>query len=288
MTTNTVLSYEDFVASERERGEGMVEVERGDGFALVTMNDPPTLNALSAALTLRLQEALTGLAADPGVRAIVLTGSDPAFSAGGDLRLMESYAHPVTDEGEQGSTAVWRWIRQQFGGIARLITRTDKAFVAAVNGPAAGVGLAFALACDLILVSERAKIVPAFARIGLVPEVGTSWLLTRRVGYQRTFELFAGGRHLSGAEAHELGIANELHGHDELVPAARAWAERMAALPDHVVPMTKTILRQATDMTWDQAIAMEEFAEPATFTTDAHRKAVRELLNHSGDGARLS
>src|SRR5918998_1689184 len=208
----TVHSYEDFVASERDHPEELVVVEREAGDrALVRLDDPPTLNALSAPLTLQLQEALTGLAADPAVRTIVLTGTDPGFSAGGDLRLMESYAHPVTDEGEQGSTAVWRWIRHQFGGIARLITRTDKAFVAAVNGPAAGVGLAFALACDLILVSERARLVPAFGKIGLVPEVGTSWMLTRRIGYQRTFELFAGGRHLSGAEAHALGIANELH-----------------------------------------------------------------------------
>ena len=100
---------------------------------------------------------------------------------------------------------MWRWIRNEFGGIAKLIARSDKAFVAAVNGAAAGVGLAFALTCDLILVSERARLVPAFGRIGLVPEVGTSWTLTRRLGYQRTFELFAGGRHLSGAEAADVG-----------------------------------------------------------------------------------
>jgi 2-(1,2-epoxy-1,2-dihydrophenyl)acetyl-CoA isomerase len=279
----TALSYEEFVAAERERGERLVVVERvADDRALVRLDDPATLNALSAPLTLQLHDALSGLAADPAVRTIVLTGTDPGFSAGGDLRLMEGYAHPVTDEGEQGSTAVWRWIRQQFGGIARLITRTDKAFVAAVNGPAAGVGLAFALASDLIVVSERARLVPAFGRIGLVPEVGTSWLLTRRIGYQRTFELFAGGRHVSGHEAHELGIANDVVEHDELLPAARAWCDRLAELPDHVVPMTKTILRQAADMTWDQAIAMEEFAEPATFTTDAHRAAVRELLSKDG------
>ena len=128
---------------------------------------------------------------------------------------MRDTAEP-TLAGDGGAPELWRWIRMEFGGIARLIARTDKAFVAAVNGPAAGVGLAFALASDLILVSEKAVLVPAFGRIGLLPEVGTSWALTRRLGYQKTFELFAGGRHLSGAEAHELGIANSLHPHDEL------------------------------------------------------------------------
>src|ERR671914_1634782 len=244
----TALSYEEFVASERDRGERLVVVEReADDRALVRLDDPATLNALSAPLTLQLQEALSGLAADPAVRTVVLTGTDPGFSAGGDLRLMESYAHPVTDEGEQGSTAVWRWIRQQFGGIARLITRTDKAFIAAVNGPAAGVGLAFALSCDLILLSERARIVPAFGRIGLLPEVGTSWLLTRRLGYQRTFELFAGGRVLSGEEAADLGLANALVPHSELLASAREWCDRIEALPKHVTTMMKPLLRAAAD-----------------------------------------
>jgi 2-(1,2-epoxy-1,2-dihydrophenyl)acetyl-CoA isomerase len=166
----------------------------------------------------------------------------------------------------------------EFGAIARLIARTDKAFVAAVNGAAAGVGLAFALACDLILVSERARLVPAFGRIGLLPEVGTGWLLTRRLGYQRTFELFAGGRHLSGAEAAELGLANSLVPHDELLDAAREWCERLESLPAHVTTMMKPLLRHSADLTWEQAIAMEEFAEPQCFTTAAHREAVAALL----------
>jgi 2-(1,2-epoxy-1,2-dihydrophenyl)acetyl-CoA isomerase len=121
-------------------------------------------------------------------------------------------------------------------------------------------------------------LVPAFGRIGLLPEVGTSWALTRRIGYQRTFELFAGGRHLSGAEAAELGIANSLHDHDDLLGAAAAWCERIAQLPAHVATMMKPLLRTAADASWETAIAIEEFAEPQCFTTPAHREAVAELL----------
>jgi 2-(1,2-epoxy-1,2-dihydrophenyl)acetyl-CoA isomerase len=274
----SVLPYEEFVAAAREESESLVVVEREANSATVRLDDPAALNPLSAPLTVQLLDALRELAAEPTVRTIVLTGTDPAFSAGGDLRLMESYAHPVLEDGEQGATAIWRWIRNQFGGVVRLITRTDKAFVAAVNGPAAGVGLAFALACDLILLSERARLVPAFGRIGLLPEVGTSWLLTRRLGYHRTFELFASGRVLSGAEAHELGLGNELVEHDRLLGAAREWCERIDALPEHVVPMMKPLLRAAADASWEQSLAMEEFAEPSTFSTRAHREAVRELL----------
>ena len=147
-----------------------------------------------------------------------------------------------------------------------------------MNGAAAGVGLAFALACDLIVVSERARLVPAFGRIGLLPEVGTSWQLTRRLGYQRTFELFVGGRHLNGAEAAELGLANAVVPHERLMDEALEWCERIEALPAHVTAMTKPLLRNAADLSWEQAIALEEFAEPGCFTTEAHRAAVAELL----------
>jgi 2-(1,2-epoxy-1,2-dihydrophenyl)acetyl-CoA isomerase len=272
-------TYVETVAEARAAsGEDLVLVERDGAHAVVTLNDPEKLNPLSAGLTVRLREALEELVRDEALRAIVLTGTDPAFSAGGDLRLMRDTAHPML-EGGGGAPEIWRWIRMEFGRIARLIAKTDKAFVAAVNGPAAGVGLAFALASDLILVSERARLVPAFGRIGLLPEVGTSWLLTRRLGYQRTFELFASGRVLSGADAAELGLANEVVAHDGLLPAALAWCERIEALPPHVPTMMKPLLRGAADMTWDQAIAMEEFAEPQCFTTAAHREAVAAMLD---------
>jgi 2-(1,2-epoxy-1,2-dihydrophenyl)acetyl-CoA isomerase len=271
-------TYEEAVAAAGGRGEGLVLVERRDTHAVVTMNDPERLNPLSAELTIELHRRLEELARDESLRSVVLTGTDPAFSAGGDLRLMRDTARPMLAEGG-GAPEIWRWIRMEFGAIARLIARTDKAFIAAVNGSAAGVGLAFALACDLILVSDRAQLVPAFGKIGLLPEVGTSWALTRRIGYQRTFELFAGGRHLSGGEAAELRIANSLHSHEQLLDAAREWCDRIDELPAHVTRMMKPLLRTAADASWDAAITLEEFAEPQTFTTSAHREAVDGLLN---------
>jgi 2-(1,2-epoxy-1,2-dihydrophenyl)acetyl-CoA isomerase len=273
----TPPSYAEFVEICREDPRELVLVDHRDDHAVVTMHDPERLNALSGPLTVQLLDRLTELAADPALRAVVLTGTDPGFSAGGDLSLMESYAQPVVREGAEGATSPWRWIRNQFGGIAKLLVRSGTTFVAAVNGPAAGVGLAFALACDVIVVSERAQVVPAFGKIGLVPEVGTSWLLTRRLGYQRAYGLFVRGRPLSGAEAMEAGLANELVAHDELLPAAEKWCERVTRLPEHVPPMTKTILRQAADLSWEQAIAMEEFAEPMCFTTEGHRAGVAAL-----------
>ncbi len=269
-------TYVEAVAEARRADPDLVLVERSGAHAVVTLNDPDKLNPLSAALTVRLRDALTDLAGDESLRGVVITGADPAFCAGGDLRLMRDTAQPMLERGG-GTPELWRWIRMEFGAIARLITRTDKTFIAAVNGAAAGVGLAFALACDLLLVSERARLVPAFGRIGLLPEVGTSWLLTRRLGYQRTFELFAGGRHLSGAEAAELGLANSVHPHADLLGAARDWCERVESLPAHVATMMKPLLRHALL----RGDPMEEFAEPGCFTTPAHREAVATLLERS-------
>jgi 2-(1,2-epoxy-1,2-dihydrophenyl)acetyl-CoA isomerase len=274
----TISTYVEALASANAEERALVEVEREGTRALVRLNDPEKLNPLSAALTVQLRAALSELAGDPEVRTVVLTGADPAFSAGGDLRMMRDVAHPMVDEGPDGATGAWEWIRNEFGAIAKLITRTDKAFIAAVNGPAAGVGLSFALACDLILASEQARFVPAFGRIGLVPEVGQSWLLTRRLGYQRAFEMFATGRHLTGAEAYELGLANAVVAHGALMPKALEWCEQLERLPAHVLKMMKPLLRNAADMTWEQAIAMEEFAEPMCFTTAAHREVVDQLL----------
>jgi 2-(1,2-epoxy-1,2-dihydrophenyl)acetyl-CoA isomerase len=277
----TARTYEEAATAARASERVLVAVERDGSRAVVRLADPDKLNPLSGELTVQLHAALGQLAADPAVATVVLTGTDPAFSAGGDLRLMRDVAHPLVDRGADGATAVWEWIRGEFGAIARLIKHTDKPFIAAVNGAAAGVGLSFVLACDLIVCSERARLVPAFGRIGLVPEVGQSWLLTRRLGYQRTFELFATGRHLSGREAHELGLANAVVPHEELMNKALEWCQALEGLPRHVVKMMKPLLRLAADVSWEHAIAIEEFAEPMCFTTQAHRTGVEELLSSS-------
>ncbi len=271
-------SYQGMVDEGRRTGSLMVAVERRGATAIVTMNDPASLNPLNAPLTVTLLDRLNELVGDTETRVIVLTGADPAFSAGGDIRAMKAAAHPIVDQSEEGAVGMWRWIRHQFGGVVRTIAKSDKVFIALINGPAAGVGLAFALAADIVVASERARLVTAFGPIGLVPEVGTSWLLTRRIGYQKTFEIYIDGRAISATEALSLGLVNEVVPHEELMNRGMYWAGRAEAMADHLLALTKTVLRNAADLTWDQAIAMEEFAEPMCFTARAHREAVDAFL----------
>lgn len=181
--------------------------------AIVTLDDPHTLNALSVPLMVQLRDAVEALCANPAVKCIVLTGADPAFCSGGALLLCLFHSFSlrfsvsffiascaghldlIASGADQvhagigdlktlggGTAEPWRFIRLQFGGMVRLITNSNQLFVAAVNGSAAGVGMAFALACDAIIASkEHASFVPAFGRLGLLPEVGCAFFFVRFV-----------------------------------------------------------------------------------------------------------
>ncbi|MGA8219607.1 MAG: enoyl-CoA hydratase/isomerase family protein [Solirubrobacterales bacterium] len=273
------LSYEELVRQGTEEERAYVRVERREDRATITLEDPGKLNVLSAPLMVQLRRQTEALAADPEIRSIVITGSGKAFSAGGDLRMMDNAVQRFHEpDDEDGATAPWRWIRYQFGAMVRTITRTDKLFIAAINGPAAGVGLAFALNCDVAVASQRAVLVPAFGRLGLIPEVGTSWALTRRLGYQRALQFYVAGRHIEADEALELGLVQEVVSADGLLAAAQRWCDHAAELPAHALAISKPLLRAAADAPWEGAVTMEEFAEPMCFTTRDFARSVDSLL----------
>ncbi len=279
------FSYANLIAEAREEEREFVSVERRADRAIVRLRDPDKLNVLSAPLMLQLRERCEELTRDDDVRAIVLTGEGSAFSTGGDLRLMQNAIDSFGAEDDRdGATGPWRFIRYQFGGMVRLIARTDKAFIAAINGPAAGVGLAFALTCDIAIAAEGAILVPAFGRLGLVPEVGTSWALTRALGYRGAFEFYVGGKHLDAAQAAELGLINEVVPAQRLMEAAMAWCDRIAELPPHALPIAKPLLRAAADASWEQALATEEFAEPMCFTTRGFADGVAAVTAATAGG----
>ncbi len=271
-------AYDDYIRELEADARVLVCLERPRPHtAVVRMDDPANMNALSGALTVQLRRALAGALADPSVRSVVLTGTGAFFSVGGDWKLMRDRAHTAESRAE-GSVGLWKWIRHQFGGIARLIQQSDTPVIVALNGGVAGVALAWTLTSDLVVAAESAQLVLAFGRIGLVPEVGTNWALTRRVGHRKAFELFVRGGTVPAGQALELGLVNEVVPDDGVLDAALVWCDRIARLPEHVVSMTKPLMRAAADMSWQHAILAEEFAEPMTFTTAAHRHAVGALL----------
>jgi 2-(1,2-epoxy-1,2-dihydrophenyl)acetyl-CoA isomerase len=253
-------------------------------YAIVTMDDVKTLNSLTPPMMIQLHDAILNLTRDPTIKVVIVTGTGAAFCSGGDLHMIaegarsthETVTNPITPGG--GTTVPWRWIRQQFGGVARLISNSNAVFVAAVNGVAAGVGLAFAMACDMIIVSENARIVPAFGRLGLVPEVGTSYMLTRKLGYQGAFNFFIQGKHVTGAEALKMGLCQQCVPHDKLMDAAKQWVYEVAQMPSHALEMTKTLLRAVGDVNFESSLRLEEFAEANCFSTRALPLSAEAIL----------
>jgi 2-(1,2-epoxy-1,2-dihydrophenyl)acetyl-CoA isomerase len=239
-------------------------LERDGDVAEHIINRPERRNALDTAAVADLTGALGELEKNLP-RALLLRGEGKGFCAGRDL----SDADPLNEDGraiveEQGNPMIAR--------LAGLQCPT----VAAVQGPALGYGLGLALACDLLVVGENAKIGSPFAAIGCVLDSGAHHYLCSRIGPARTLELVYTGRFLSGAEAVEWGIANAVHPDDELLGAARALVATIAAGPTSAFVASKDIVRQvaAGGVSLDEVLAAEAVAQGAAARTDDYTEGI--------------
>ena len=200
--------------------EPVVLVERSDAVATVTLNRPGARNALSQELRKALWQAMTELEADESVAAVVLTGADPAFCAGLDLKELASTAGAALGEtGAAGDTTTAR------GPIPQMTTPV----IGAINGVAITGGFEVALACDFLVASERAVFADTHARMGIMPGWGLTVLLPEAVGYRRAKELSSTGNFLDAQTALAWGLVNHVVAHDELVPFAQSLAADIAS-----------------------------------------------------------
>jgi 2-(1,2-epoxy-1,2-dihydrophenyl)acetyl-CoA isomerase len=228
-----------------------------DGAVLtITLNRPDVLNAFDAAMHAALREALDE-AADPEVRAVVLTGAGRGFCVGQDLTEFR-------ETPDIGSA-----LRERYHPNILAIRRLEKPVLAAVNGPAAGAGLSLACACDLRIASDAAVFAPAFINIGLVPDAGGAYFLQRLLGTARAFELMASGRRLSADEAKEWGLVSEVVEADRLPEHAAETAATWASMPTRGVAMTKRLFDHAERAALEETLALEaDLQSQATQTED--------------------
>src|SRR4051812_29807204 len=222
-----------------------VEVTRDGPVLTITLNRPDVLNALNKAVHDQLHAALRE-AADPAVRAVVITGAGRGFCVGQDLQDFSEGAGSVADN-----------LRANYHETVRAIRALEKPVIAAVNGPAAGAGMSLALACDLRVASDVASFVPAFIKIGLVPDSGGTWFVRRVLGTARAFEWLATGRRLPAEEARQWGVVSEVVPADELAARAHEGAELFAALPTRAIWHTKRLLDAAETSTLDEQLERE-------------------------------
>jgi 2-(1,2-epoxy-1,2-dihydrophenyl)acetyl-CoA isomerase len=249
--------------------------EVADGILTVTMNRPDVLNALNPDL-LRGLAAAWKEASRPEVRAVVLTGTGRGFCAGQDLR--PAGAGSSAGAGISGRDT----IRDAYNPVILELAAVDKPVIAAVNGPAAGAGLSLACAADIRIASERAVFVPAFSRLGLVPDAGGSYFIPRLIGYSRAFRWLSTGDKMSAAQAREAGLVDDVVGHEALLPAAIELAGRLAAPPGLGVALTKRLLCQSGRASLADQLEAEARAQ------DVARAHPEQIAARAGLTARLA
>jgi 2-(1,2-epoxy-1,2-dihydrophenyl)acetyl-CoA isomerase len=242
-------------------------ITRRDGAALtITLNRPDVFNAFNRALHAALRSALEE-AADPEVRAVVITGAGRGFCAGQDLREFSEVQDAVADA-----------LEATYHPNIRLIRGLAKPVIAAVNGPVAGAGLSLASACDVRVASSSATFVPGFVGIGLVPDSGGSWFLHRLLGFARAFEWMSSNRRLGAEEALAWGLVSEVipaEGFEARVAEiAAAWAE----LPTLAVGLTKQLFEHAHAATLEEQLALEGRLQEAAVASADFAEGVAAFL----------
>jgi 2-(1,2-epoxy-1,2-dihydrophenyl)acetyl-CoA isomerase len=203
---------------------GAVRILRCGAAAKIELNRPDSMNAWNTDLGVQLRDAVQDLAADSAVRAVLVTGAGRGFSSGADLR-------EDRESTPDGHPDVYGRLTEWYHPIITGIRRMAKPVVAAVNGPAAGIGCSLALACDLILAAESAYFLLAFVNIGLIPDGGSTLLVPTRVGFARASELAMLGERLPAQAALDWGLINRVVPDEELIPQAEALTVRLASGP---------------------------------------------------------
>jgi 2-(1,2-epoxy-1,2-dihydrophenyl)acetyl-CoA isomerase len=248
--------------------EGSIDVEltRDEAVLTVTLNRPEVLNALNAAMHDGLAAALDQAAADD-VRAVVLTGAGRGFSVGQDVAAFPS-----------DPAAVGELLRTRYNPNISRLRSLKKPVIVAVNGPAAGAGLALALACDVRLAASTASFVPAFVGIGLVPDSGISHTLSRLIGPSRAFEWMVSGRRLPADEAVAWGLVSRVVEETELAGAAGQLAAGLAAMPTRAVALTKLLFDRAPVTSLAEQLELEADLQAQAAATEDFAEGVRAFL----------
>lgn len=246
--------------------------EVSDGVAVITLDRPDVLNAFNDELGNAALERVVEASADPSVRCIVITGAGRAFSSGEDLAaLADGYARGEAPP--LGDT-----LRNRYNPLIRALRAAPKPVVAAVNGVAAGAGVSIVLASDFRIASERAKLVLAFVKVGLVPDAGSMWFLARTIGASRAFELAASGNPLDAQRALELGLVTEVVPEDGFEARWRDFAAELAQGPTRAYALIKRLSEHAAESSLDAQLEFEIGAQSEAGATQDHLEGVNAFF----------
>jgi 2-(1,2-epoxy-1,2-dihydrophenyl)acetyl-CoA isomerase len=243
-----------------------------DGAILtLTLNRPEALNALNPQTTQALRAGLEAAGRDPEVGAIILTGAGRAFCAGADLK--EVSARAAAGDPDLGAD-----LRANYTPMIRAIRACPKPVIAALNGTAAGAGLSLALACDLRIAAAGAQMIVVFVRVGLVPDAGSLFFLTRMLGLSKATELALTGEPLSADDAVRLGLVAVVVPPDQLIAATMERARRLAEGPRQTYALIKRGMERALQLDLEQTMELESQLQALAAETPDAQEAIRAFL----------
>ncbi len=270
-----------------------IHAEDKDGVLLITMDDPRTRNALGGEMSGEINAELDRLESDPSLRVLVLTGKDPAFCSGANVRRFnesiearerarqEQPAEPAGPSAWERMEARWmpnagREERSRF--LPLRIHNLQKPSIAMVNGPAAGIGMGIAISCDIRTASEKAGFSEAFIRNGLIPADGSCWQLPRMIGLGNTLLLQYLGDMTPAEEAYRLGLVNRLVPHEKLLEETLALARRLAEGPTYSMSLIKWLVHKSLYSDLEESLRVAGAAQSIARETEDHKEGVRAFL----------
>jgi len=234
------------------------------------MNRPDVYNALNEQMKKELNEALKEAERDVAVRCLVLRGAgDKAFCSGQDLKEHSNI---------ESRRSLKQSLETRYNPMIRGMRTMEKPIVGMINGVAAGAGMSIALACDLRIMADSAKLIEVFIRIGLVPDSGSHWFLSRLVGMAKAFEYAALGQDIPAAEAERVGLVNRVVPAAELDSTVKEIAERLAKAPTKAIGLIKRTLNKALSSDLDTILDYEATIQEIASLTDDHREGVTAFL----------
>lgn len=252
-----------------------VLLDISDRIATVTLNEPERRNPVTGNdMIAALLDAFARVQADPDVSVMVLTGADPAFCAGGDIKEMND---PDSVFRKEPLAAAQSYV----DGVQRLpqaLYNLDVPTIAAVNGPAVGAGCDLTMMCDMRVASDRARFGEVFLNLGIIPGDAGSWFLLRRLGHQKAADLTFSGRMVDAAEALEIGMVLEVVAHDRLMERVRERAAVIAAKPPRAVRVAKRLMRNAERMDLPDFLNCAAAYQALMHQTEDHQEAVAAFI----------
>lgn len=248
-------------------------VDRDGGLVTVTFNRPERKNAINASMWQELEVAITEFSIDPTIRAVLLTGAEGNFSAGADLSG-EGTGGGMLGRGPQPIVVEMRTV----GRIVSRLRNLPVPTVAAIDGVAVGVSLGLALACDLVIATDRARLIEIFVKRGLALDGGTSWLTTQLIGARRAKQMAYFGDALDAATAQSWGLVNEVVAPEDLAATAKDWASRLATGPTVALGLIKAQINGAERSSLDEALEGEARAQHIVYTTNDMQEGIKAFI----------